>query len=213
MCMFMCVCFAVMWSFNTKIPVSKHGSLNNYQHSYHIRASLQTFVQYASFTALPFCHSVQADCRHFTCLPIRFIKLKLPERLGFCGYFLVIFFRRNTLDGHSGMPSMFWMSSKWRKANLKKHFVFFLFPVLFEMGSLPTCSLKKDIFVTQTVQKRGQEVSLSINPSNISFGPLFVSYCQQLSWNGKKWCYRTNTLPWMFITYVALFLKRKLERI
>lgn len=36
------------------------------------------------------------------------------------------------------------------------------------MGYLPTCSLKKDILMTQTRQEGGQEVSLSINPSNIS---------------------------------------------
>lgn len=107
-------------------PVSEHGSLSHYQNSYQVRASLQTFVQYASFSPLPFCHSVQADCSHFTCLATGFIKLKLPDRLGFCVYFLVIFFRRNMLDGHSGMPSVFWVSLEWRKADLRKHFVFSL---------------------------------------------------------------------------------------
>lgn len=65
--------------------------------------------------------------------------------------------------------------------------------------------------MTQTIQEGDQEVSFSINASNISFGPLFVSYCQQLSWNGKKWCYRTYILSGMFSTYVSLFLKRKLR--
>lgn len=109
-----------------KTSISKHGSLNNYQNSYQVRASLQTFVQYASFSALPFCHLVQLDCSHFTCLPTGFIKLKLPDRLGFCRFFLATFFRRNMLNGHSCMPSMFWMFRKWRKANFKKHFVFYL---------------------------------------------------------------------------------------
>lgn len=166
-------------------------------------------MQYASFSALPFCHLLQLDCSHFTCLPTGFIKLKLPDRLGFCRFFLATFSEEICWMVIHACPLCSECLGSGEKPILKS-ILFFTFPCFIWDGFFAYMFSEKGHFCDPDYTEGGQEVSFSINPSNISFGLLIVSLCQQLSWNGKKWCYRTYILPWMFKTRLS-FLKRNLR--
>lgn len=120
------------------------------------------------------------------------------------------------LDGHSGMPSMFWMSRKWRKANLKKHFALSL-SLFYLRWVICLHVLWKRTFSWPRLDRK--EVRRFLSPlilqtfpyvllSDWKKVPLFVSFCQQLSWNGKKDLHLTLDVQHMRLSV----LKKKAER-